>query len=169
MSTTSEIDALRASMRSAQVAGKGQYVGEGRHVLEVDKCFVKRSSYDGVQKETYICEFKVLESSNPTHEAGSTRTYAENPANLGWLGRWKGCLLGLIGVDPAGKVPAEAETAVGDIIVALRYDDERIKLGFPENFLKGRRVRCEGMAGKSKGKDGKPGTDIVNKRWTPAS
>lgn len=158
--STAEIDQLRAAMRSAQVSGKGQYIGEGRHLLEVDKALVKRSTFEGNTKETWIIEFKVIESSNPTHEVGQTRSYVENPANAGWMGRFKGALLGLIGAE---TVTPQAEAAIGDLFVALRHDEERVALKLPENFLHGRRVRCEGMAGKSK-----KGGDITNLRWSVA-
>jgi hypothetical protein len=136
--STAEIDALRAAMRSAQVSGKGQYIGDGRHLLEVDKALVKRSTFEGNTKETWIIEFKVIESSNPTHEAGQTRSYVENPANAGWMGRFKGALLALIGAE---TVTPKAEAAIGDIFVALRHDEERVALKLPENFLHGRRAR----------------------------
>lgn len=154
---------LRAAMRSAQVPGAGQYIGDGRHHLELALGFIKRSAFEGKVKETWIFEFKVLESSNQTHEVGSTRTYAENPNNDGYLGRVKHCLISLAGLDPTSKLTSADEDTIGNIIVALRYDEERVRMGWPENFLKGRRVYCEGMAGKSR-----KGSDITNKKWAPA-
>jgi hypothetical protein len=159
-----EIEALRATMKAAQASGKGQYIEAGRHLLEVDRCFVKRSQQSGTIKESWICEFKVIESSNPTHEVGSTRSYVENPANKGWLERWKSFMLAAIGVDPsATPTPAGADDAVADMFVALRYDEARVSMQLPDNFLKGKRVACEGMAGKSLS-----GGPVTNKKWTPA-
>ena len=157
-------DELRAAMRSAQVSGKGQYIEEGRHVLDVDKALVKRTTIDGNTKESWIIEFKVIESSNSTHEVGSTRSYVENPANAGWLGRFKYALLAIAGINPDGKISTADENTVGDIVACLRYDEERVRLGWPENFLKGRRVHCEGMPGKSRA-----GGNVTNKKWSPVS
>src|ERR1700676_131513 len=159
--STAEIEALRASMRSAQPSGRGSYIEEGRHSLEVDKCCGKRSNIDGRWKETYIAEFKVLESSNSTHEVGSTRSYAENPENAGWMGRWKSFLAAAAGLNPDKKMTTQDEDIISDMIAALRYDEHRIAKGWPENFLHGRQVRCEGAPGKSRG-----GTPITNKKWT---
>ncbi len=162
---TTEIEALRATMKAAQAAGKGQYIGEGRHLLEVARCFVKRSAQGGTVKESWICEFKVIESSNATHEVGSTRSYVENPANQGWLERWKSFMLAAIGVDPSAQpTPAGADDAVANLFVALRYDEERVKMNLPENFFKGKRVSCEGMSGTSR-----LGGPVTNKKWTPAA
>lgn len=157
-----EIEMLRASMRQAQVYGKGQYLEEGVHELEIIKVKHQRTLVEGAAKESLIAEFKVLSSSNPTHQVGSTRSYVENLVNTGWLSRFKAFMIAAIGVDPEGKVPTEAEEATSDMYVALRSDEERVKLGLPENFMAGRRVRCEGMAGKSK-----KGGPVTNKKWLP--
>lgn len=155
-------DELRAAMRSAQPSGRGNYLEDGRHVLEVDKALCKRTTFEGKTKESWIIEFKVVESSNSTHEVGSTRSYIENPENAGWLGRFKSALLAIGGVDPSSKISPEIETAVGDILAALRFDEERVRLGWPVDFLKGRRVFCEGSKGKSRS-----GSDVTNKKWQP--
>jgi hypothetical protein len=160
----SEIDDLRASMRAAQPSGKGQYIEQGRHELEIKNCFVKRSTQEGRIKETWICEFTVITSTNPSHEPGSTRSYAENPENAGWMGRFKSFLTAAVGVPSNAKLSPADEQTIGDVTVALRFDEERTRMGWPENFLKGRRVLCEGMAGKSKG-----GIEITNKKWEPAA
>ena len=158
-----EIEALRAAMRTAQVNGRGAYIGNGRHVLEAGKVFCKRTSLQGTIKESWIAEFKVVSSSAADHEVGSTRSFVENPANAGWMDRWKGCLVALCGLDGNGrKLTAEEETVIGDIFVALRYDEFRVQKGWPENFLSGRIVNCEGTAGKSKA-----GGDVTNKKWSP--
>lgn len=161
--STAEIEALRNSMRAAQVPGGGSYVEAGQHVLDVDNCFVKQSAKEGAIKTTWICEFKVVASTNPSHEVGSTRSYVENPLNEGWLGRFKGFLAAAVGCDPTKLSPTD-ENTIGDIVVALRYPEFRTAQGWPDNFLKGRRVKCEGMPGLSK--KGKP---ITNKKWEPVT
>lgn len=162
--SSATIEELRAAMRGAQVFGKGQYIEEGQYLLETIKIFYKRTVIDGSAKESIICEFKVLESSKPEVEIGSTRSYVENLANAGWLSRFKSCMLALIGVDPDGKIPKDAEDATTDLYVALRDDGERVRLGLPENFMAGKRVRVEGMAGKSK-----KGGAVTNKKWIPVT
>lgn len=159
----SEIDALRAAMKAAQPSGKGVYIEAGQHVLDIDRAFVKRSMQGGMTKESWIVEFKVVSSTNPTHEVGSTRSYVENPANQGWMERFKSFLSAAVGADPTGKISAEDEITISDVTVALRFDEYRIERGWPENFLKGRRLHCEGMAGVSKS-----GGPVTNKKWTPA-
>ena len=161
MSTAAEIEALRASMRAAAPSGRGNYIEDGQHLLEIEKCFCKRTQIDGRFKETYICEFKVLASTNPTHEPGSTRSYAENPENAGWMGRWKSFLAAAAGLDPDLKLSIQDEDTISDMIAALRYEEFRNSKGWPENFLRSRQVKCEGTPGKSRG-----GTPITNKKWT---
>lgn len=158
-----DIEALRKMMREAQVSGKGQYVEQGQHDLELDKAFCKRSNHAGTPKENYIFEFKVIRSTNPTHEVGSTRSYVENVANQGWLERMKGCIAALVGVDPYGAISPQDQDTIADIIAALRYDEFRVQKGWPENFLKGRRVSCEGMPGTSQ----KKGMPVTHKKWKP--
>lgn len=160
---SAEIEALRQAMRAASVTGGGSYVEEGQHLLEIANCFVKQSAMEGKIKTTWICEFKVIESTNPTHEVGSMRSYVENPENQGWIGRWKTFLAAAIGADP-NRITPELEKQIGDITVALRHEDARKELGFPENFLKGQRVRCQGTPGLSKVKK----INITNKIWEPA-
>src|SRR5580700_3970251 len=103
------IEELRAAMRDAQVFGKGQYFKEGRYQLEVLKLFYKRTVIDGSAKEHIICEFKVLASSNPAVEVGSTRSSVFSFHHSGWRSRFKVLMLALIGVDPDGNIPKEAE------------------------------------------------------------
>ena len=160
----SSIDELRAAMKAAQPSGRSAYVEEGKHLLEVKILSCKHSLVEGKQKEAWIAEFNVIESTNPSHVVGTTRAYIEVPENQGWLGRFKSCLLALLGVDPSGVVSPEAEKSIGDIFVALRYDEERIKLGLPENFMAGRRVVCEGSKGLSR-----KGGPVTNKLWSPVA
>ena len=158
-----EIDALRAAMRAAQVNGRGLYIGNGTHILNVDKALCKRTLIQGNWKETWIVEFKVAASSAADHEVGQTRSYVENPQNAGWMDRFKGALVAICGIDMGTrKLTAEEEDTIGNIFVALRYDEERVRLGWPENFLKGRQVVCEGSDGKSL-----KGISVTNKKWSP--
>ncbi len=69
----------------------------------------------------------------------------------------------MLGLDPYGVIPSEAQEAIADIIAALRYSEFRASKGWGEDFLKGRRVLCEGMPGTSK-----KGTPVTNKKWSPA-
>lgn len=160
----SDIDALRASMRAAQVFGKGRYFSEGRYELEVLKLFYKRTLVEGSAKENIICEFKVLHTSAKDVEAGATISSVFSFHHKGWLPRFKALVLALIGVDPDAKIPREAEEAATDVYVALRDDGERQRLGLPENFMAGKRVSAEAMPGKSQ-----KGTPVTNMKWTPVN
>jgi hypothetical protein len=82
------------------------------------------------------------------------------------MDRFKGALVAIVGaeVQSNGKVAQAVDDMVGDIIVFLRYPEERVKKNIPEKFLCGRRVYCEGTPGKSKGK----GTPVTHKKWAPA-
>jgi len=153
----------RNAFRSAQVFGKGRYFEPGRYLLEVDKLFYKRTLIDGAAKESIICEFKILESSNPAFEVGSTVSSVFSFANKGWLSRFKMMVLALVGADP-DRAPAAAQEAAGDIYAALRDDSERERIGLPENFMRGRKVRTEAMAGKTSN-----GQDITNMKWEPVA
>jgi hypothetical protein len=158
----SDIETLRAAMRAAQVFGKGQYFEPGRYRLRVAKLFYKESMMEGTAKKNIIAEFTVLESSNPDVEVGSTRSSVFAFHHKGWLPRFKAVLIALSGRDPDAKSSPEIEKMVEDIYVALLRDDERIKLGFPENFLAGVEVLAEAMPGTSMA--GKP---VTNMKWTP--
>lgn len=157
-----DIEALRKAMMAAQPSGRGKYIEDGTHLLKLDKGFVKRTQIGAKWKESYIFEFVVEGSTNATHEAGSKRSYVENPENDGWDSRIKACILALMGLDPDKKLtPAENES-YGDIVAALRYDEFRIAKGLPENFLGGRYAICEGTAGKSRS-----GGPVTHKKWAP--
>ena len=65
----------------------------------------------------------------------------------GWMDRFKAALVAICGLDGSKKLSAQDEDLIGDIFVALRYDEERVKKGWPENFLNGRKVSCEAQAG----------------------
>jgi hypothetical protein len=156
------IDELRASMRSAQVFGTGKYFQPGQYDLEVIKLFYKRSIEEGTAKENIICEFKVLTSTNPETEVSSTVSSVFAFKHQGWLSRFKALTLALIGVDPDAKIPAAAEEAATDIYVCLRDDTERTRLGLPENFMAGKKVKVEAFQGKSR-----KGTPVTNMKWTP--
>jgi len=158
---SSEIETLRQSMRAAQVYGKGQYFEAGLYGLQVQKVFYKRTLIDGTAKENIIAEFTVIESNDPTI-IGSSRSSVFSFAHKGWLPRFKALLLGLIGVDQDGKISDAANEAVEDIYIALRSDEERVKLGFPPNFLTGKYIRAEAMPGVSQ--MGKP---VTNMKWIP--
>src|SRR5579872_6126717 len=139
---TTEIEALRASMRAAQVFGKGQYILKGIHWLEIVKLFYKRTHMEGTTKESVICEFTVKGTNNPEMVVGETRSIVFNFEKKGWLSRFKALGLAIVGVDPEARTPPEAEKAVEDIYVALRDDAERQRLGLPENFAAGTLLRC---------------------------
>lgn len=157
-----DIEALRASMRASQVVGRGQYIEDGRHTLEVKLVKCHRTQIDGRWKESYIVECTVLASSNPTHEVGSTRSYVENPENSGWMSRFKGFLAAAAGLAPDRPIAPADQEVISDMIAAIRYDEFRTSKGWPENFLAGRRLTCEGMPGKARS-----GTPVTHKKWAP--
>src|SRR5579872_7164224 len=96
---TTEIEALRASMRAAQVFGKGQYILKGIHWLEIVKLFYKRTHMEGTTKESVICEFTVKGTNNPEMVVGETRSIVFNFEKKGWLSRFKALGLAIVGVD----------------------------------------------------------------------
>lgn len=159
----SSIDELRAAMRAAQPTGRSAYVEEGKHLLEVSTASCKQTSEEGVMRESWIIEFQVIESNNPTAKPGMTLAYIEVPKNKGWLGRFKACLIAIVGLDPALPLSAAQEETIGNLTVALRHEDTRKAMQLPENFLKGRRVVCEGSKGLSRA-----GGPVTNKKWSPA-
>src|SRR4029077_2957993 len=157
-------DELRKAMGAVQPSQRGAYIEDGRHELELVNAQFKRSAQNGTAKESWIFEFKILASTNPTHEIGSTRAYIENPANLGYFERMTSCLLALCGRDPGGAVSPADRELLGNVVVAIQYDEERKRMNFPENFLAGRRVLCEGAQGKSRS-----GGPVTNKKWMPTA
>lgn len=162
----SEIDDLRKAMREAQVFGKGQYILLGLHLLEVQKQFYKRSLIDGVAKESIVTEFTVKESNNPEMVIGETRSNVYNFEKKGGLSRFKAMTFGLIGIDPDGKLSPQAHEAATDVLVALKFDQERVRLGLPENFMTGRLVISEGIKGSIK-TGPHAGKECVDLKWRP--
>lgn len=165
-----DIAELRKAMQTAQVAGKGQYILNGRHELDLSRISYKKTSFgDGTGKESIICEFKVASTTCPEMAVGETRSVVFNFEKKGWLGRFKPILFALIGVDPYGRIPAEAEAAVMDLYVALRVESERQRLQLDENLnLAGTRVSVEGFPGtiKTGPHAGKPITEL---KWAPSA
>jgi hypothetical protein len=159
-----EIEAFKKAMREAAMSGVGQYIEEGQHYLEILLVKCNRTLQDGVWKESYIAECKVLASNNPSHQVGSTRSYVESMKNQGAVGRFQTFLAAASGIDPNLAQTPQWREYLAECIAMLRYDDYRVSKGVPENWLKGKFVLCEGMAGKSKGK----GTPITHKKWQPA-
>lgn len=155
-----DINELRASMRSANVYGKGQYFEPGRYLLEVDRGFYQRTMIDGTAKESVIFEFRVLESTNPDIEVGSTRSSVFSAANQGWLSRLKSLQLALHGGEVMTK---DLEEEIADHYVALREPSYREQMKLPDNFYRGFRVNAEAMAGKSRS-----GVSVTNMKWSPA-
>lgn len=160
-----EIEQYKKAMRDAAMSGVGQYIEAGQHHLEISMVKHQKTVIDGAFKESYIAEFKVVSSNNPSHEVGSTRSYVENTKNAGSSGRFQTFLLAACGCDPNMPVTPQWRDYVADLMAALRYDEYRVSKGIPEMCgLKGKFVLCEGMDGKSKGK----GTPITHKKWWPA-
>lgn len=158
----SRVEELRRTMMGAQVAGKGQYFQPGLYSLEVEKVFYKRSIQEGVAKENIIAEFKVLESSNPDCEVGSTRSVVFSFKHAGWMGRFKALVLALCGEDPDSKLSKEKEDEVANFYAALIEDDFRVAQKLPPNFLGGLRVKAQAMAGQAKS-----GQAVTNMKWIP--
>lgn len=158
----SEIDEFRAAMRQAVPSGRGNYVEEGTHTLQIVRVLYKRTVINAKAKESYIAELKIVHSTNPTHEVGSQRSYIENPDNLGYDGRFKAFMIAACGLDPSVKLSAENNEAMVDFLAALRFDEYRAQKGYPENWLAGRMVVCAGSKGQSRS-----GSPVTNKIWTP--
>jgi hypothetical protein len=161
-----DINEIRKAMRAAQVTGSGDYITSGTHLLELTRAKFQRTMIQAKSKESMIFEFKVHSSTTPDKMVpGETRSYVDNPDNTGYLGRVKGCILALMGVDPNGKVlPADDEAAT-ELYCACVDDSIRVSHEWPENFLAGRFVICEGFDGVSQ-TNHKP---IVKKNWKPSA
>jgi hypothetical protein len=160
-----DINEIRKAMRAAQVTGSGDYITSGTHLLELTRAKFNRTMIQAKAKESMIFEFKVHTSSHPDKmPVGETRSYVDNPDNTGYLGRVKGCILALMGVDPNGKVSPNDDEAATEVYCALLDDSIRVGHQWPENFLAGNFVICEGFDGVSQ-TNHKP---IVKKNWKPS-
>ena len=158
------IEELRASMRAAQVYGKGQYFSKGLYLLKVKLMKYQRTMVDNVLKESIVVEFEVLETSNPEVLKGETRSVVFAFHNQGWLSRFKAFVLALVGVNPDGNVDPAAQEAAIDIYVALRDDNERKRLELPEQIGVGMLVHAEAIPGTSR-----KGNPVTNMKWTPVA
>lgn len=159
------IDDIRKAMRAAQVTGAGNYILSGKHLLKLTRAKYQRTMIEAKAKESAIFEFEVVESNREEMKVGETRSYVDNPNNTGYLGRVKACIFALMGVDPNGKTSDDDHAAAVEIYAALVDDSVRVQHGWPENFLAGRFVVCEGIDDVSQ-TNHKP---IVKKNWRPAS
>lgn len=166
MATAEEIEAYRKAMDQAQVFGQGQYILLGKHVLKVLKLIEKRTMVGATAKESIVAEFEVLASTNPNMVVGETRSTVYRKDKQGWEGRFKAMAYALIGHDPELQPSEKVRKTYQDVSAALRYDEERKRLGWPENFMAGAIVNAEGMPGFIKN-GANAGKEIVNIKWTP--
>lgn len=160
-----DIDRLRRVMGAANPAGSGQYFDPGTYIAKLTKHFYKLAQ-DGTGKEFVIFEFEVLQSSNPDIKVGSTRSETADPSKKGWEARLYALIDALLGIDPKSPLATspEVRTQVVQISCALFSNEERQRMGLPENFLALRQpiVKVEAYP-----KDTQAGKHITATKYAP--
>lgn len=166
------IDQLFKGMADAPMFGRGNYLGEGMFEIELKKLFVKTQTFKGVA--LFICEFTILESSNPKHAPGSTGSWATKLALPNAFGDIKSLIFAAIGREPK-DVPAEdrdahefatllASAVCGSASAAAKLKDMPYDLPEgAESLLIGQRVHLETQMVKTK-----TGGDFTRHNFSPA-
>lgn len=89
-------------MKDAPIFGKGNYMGEGVYRVELTAVFVKPRWKGG---NVFVAEFKILESSNPKHAAGSTGSWVPKIETPNTFGDIKSLMFAALGINPKSVAP----------------------------------------------------------------
>ena len=162
-----DIDQLFKGMKEAPMFGRGNYMNdEGVYLVELTNVFVKPRWKGG---NIFVAEFKILESNNDAHKAGSSRSWAPKLELPNTFGDIKALVLAAIGTDPksvteADKALHEQATLLARAVCGSESAKAELKTAGIDDFsLVGCRVRLETMPTKTK--ENKPFTRYT---WSPA-
>ncbi len=100
---TPDIDSIFSGMATAEIHGRGNWMGAGLYVVETKNIFVKKGTNPKKPGDSFIVEFLVLESNNPAHAVGTSGTWVLKftwPATFGHITKF---VLALLGHDPSVK------------------------------------------------------------------
>lgn len=172
-----DIDTLFKGMAGAPIFGSGNYMGEGAYLVETTRMFVKPRAVKG--GTVFICEFRILESTNPKHVVGTTGSWVPKVELPNTFGDIKSLMLSILGVDPksvGSTDPAEnpnyaealAQHAQAALLARAACGSETAKAelakaGVTDEIWLGQRVRLE--CSQITTRDGHPFTKHV---WSPA-
>ncbi len=166
------IDLLFGNIATTEINGSGTYMSEGIYVVETKNIFVKEGKNPAKPGDSFICEFSIIESSNPAHSVGSTGSYVlkfSNPYTLGNIAELVMALLGYENTRENQKDPTIRKEVDLVVRAACGSDTARKALGdgYEEGMLHGIRLRLECTKKPTLPKNGKPAGEFTVHRWAP--
>jgi hypothetical protein len=161
-------DDLIESMGKAPMKRKGTYMEEGLFTVEIINTLRKQGwnkTFTARDKDLFIAEFRILESTNPAHPVGSTASWACKDPVTGNAGDVKAFMLAVAGVDPrtVKDTDAKAQKQAALLAYAAMGEAEALKaLELEDGFVQGKRVKLETRKVKTKA-----GGDFTVHAWSP--
>lgn len=163
---TQNVDDLFKGMKTAKMFGRGNYMGEGDYVVEVTKCFTKKSFKGPV---LFICEFTIVTSDNEKHKPGSTGTWAPKIDLQNTFGDIKSLMFSACGTDPKDVKDEDEEAHASATLLARAACGSETAIaelkaqGFDSVPILGSRVKLECRQIKTRAN-----TDFTRYSWSPA-
>lgn len=167
---SSSFDDMVEKMKKAPLRkGGGEYMKPGLFDVEVLSTIRKmawNAAFTVRDRELFICEFKILTSSTPDHLVGSTASWScKDPSSDSGSGDVKTFCIAATGNDPrqVKDNDEKAQTQATLLAFAAMGEAEAFKrLGLPENFFVGRKLKLETRMIKTKA-----GKDFTKHTWSP--
>ncbi len=166
------IDTLFGNLVKADVNGSGKYMGEGRYLVETKNIFAKEGRNPLKPGDNFICEFTIIESSNPGHEVGSTGSFVVNMANPFASGNIVELAIALLGYENTRENQKNADIREqADVVMRATCGSDSAKaalatlregLGPDYGVLVGKRLRLECVK-----KPTKAGGEFTVHKWSP--
>lgn len=158
-----DVDKMFAGMATAQMFGKGIFMGEGRFGVRTK--LIKLN--EGHKGKSFIVEFEVLSSTNEKHAIGSSGSWVVKMDKPNAFSDIKGFVAALIGMDPKSirkpeEDPATHETLAKYAKAACDADFAK-KIGEEPDFLIGVDLNLETVLKKTLA-----GKDFTVHNWSPA-
>lgn len=172
------VDALFAGMATAKINGSGTYMDDGLYVVELKQVIAKASDNPLKPGNNFICEFEILESSNPKHPVGSTGSWVLSLANPYAMGNISELVIAALGhentkdnhanADIRGQVAIVTRAALGSDTAKAELAAFREALGPSYGQLVGTKLKLETAKKATKPSAAKPegGVFTVHK-WAP--
>ena len=168
-----DLDSILNNMEKASMTDKGSFFGPGLYL-----CECKSLEYrEGFKGRSFIAKFEVIESDNPDHGPGTTRSWIvkldrADTKEMAMVDI-KSLIFALLGKSPRDVGSADKNPTAHKQAVALfkAQIDEASKAKFKAEYgidapdLRGRRVKLEATATKSS----KTGNDFTRHAWGPVA
>jgi hypothetical protein len=158
-------------MQKAQMGRGGKDWIEGPGLFEIEVLTTKKmwgwnKSFTVRDKELFIVQFRLLHSTNPNHAEQSTASWTCKDPSDGGAGDVKAFCIACVGIDPRLVKETDEGAQLQASLLALAAQGEAeafARLGLPEDFFIGRRVKLETKMVKTKALN-----DFTKHIWSPA-